>query len=295
MTVPAGIRPAMIDAAMRALMSVCGSFGNRPLKYLWKPLVGLALLVALAALLLWFLPAGWVMPWIEPQLSGLHLQQVHGSVWDGEAGEVISVDGRRLGRLHWQLSRRALLGDARLQMIFDGPQFGFSGAMRRLPDSRVAVDNLRLHADLSVLDAYPPSPWGRPRGELQLTAEHVVLQSGWPLQLQAHGLWRHAAVLTADGNVAFGDMQLEAQAQGGVIQAQWHDVGTGPLQAKGELQLSPLGWRLDTTLRARQTDPALQRWLARLGPVPADGSVHIQQSGGLATAAPSADKDITPP
>ena len=295
MAVFVDIRPAMIDAAVHTLRPVYGSFGNRHLKYLRYTLVGLALLVALAAMLLWFLPARWVMPWIEPQLSGLHLLRVHGSVWDGEAGEVTGVDGRRLGRLRWQLSRRELLGDPRLQMNFDGPQLGFSGVVRRLPDSRVAVDNLRLHADLAVLAAYPPSPWGQPLGELQLSAQHVVLQGGWPLQLQAQGLWQHAAVQTGDGDVAFGDLQLEAQAQGGVIQVQWHDVGTGPLQANGELQLSPLGWRLDTTLRTRQTDPALQRWLARLGPVAADGSVRIQQSGGLAGAAPSTDKDITRP
>ena len=265
------------------------------MKYLRNTLVGLVLLVALAALLLWFLPARWAMPWIEPQLAGLHLQQVHGSVWNGEAGEVTRVDGRRLGQLHWQLSRRALLGDSRLQLTFDGPQLRFSGVLRRLPDSHAAIDNLRLDADLSLLDAYPPSPWGRPLGELQLTAEHVLLQGGWPLQLQAHGVWQHAAMHTGEGEVALGEMQLEAQAQGGVIQAQWHDGGSGPLQAKGELQLSPLGWRLDTTLRARQTDPALQRWLARLGPVADDGSVHIQQSGGLAGAPPSTDKGAISP
>lgn len=287
--------PAMLNAAPRTHERVRGSFGNRDLKYLRNTLIALVLLLALAALLLWFLPARWVMPWIEPQLQGLHLQQVHGSVWNGAADEVTGVDGRRLGQLHWQLSRRALLGDSRLQMSFEGPRLRFSGVVRRLPDSRVAIDHARLHADLALLDAYPPSPWGRPLGEWQLSAEHVLLQGGWPLQLQAHGLWQRAAVRTADGDVSLGDIQLEAQAQDGVIRAQWHDVGTGPLQAKGELQLSPLGWRVDTTLRARQADPALQRWLARLGPLADDGSVHIQQSGGLAGTAPSTDTGTTPP
>ena len=289
------IRPVMIDAAPRTLKSAWGSFGNRRLNCLRNILVGLALFVVIAALLLWYLPARWVMPWIGPQLQGLHLQQVHGSVWNGEADEVTGVDGRRVGKLHWRLSRRALLGDTRMQMTFDGPQLRFSGAMRRLPESRIAIDNLHLHADLAMLDSYPPSPWGRPLGELQLTAQHIVLQGGWPLQLRAHGLWHHSAMHVANGDVVFGDMQLAAQAQGGVVQVQWHDAGTGPLQTKGELQLSPLGWRVGTTLRARQTDPALQHWLARLGPLAKDGSVHIQQSGGLAGTAPSTDKDSTPP
>lgn len=265
------------------------------MKYLRNTLIGLALLAVLIVSLLWLLPARWVIPWIEPQLNGLRLQQVHGSVWHGEAGEVIGVDGRRLGRLRWQLSRRALLGDVRMHLAFDGPQLGFSGAMRRLSESRVAIDDFRLHADLAVLDSYPPSPWGRPRGELQLTVEHALLQGGWPAQLQAHGLWQHAVVHAVDGDVALGDMTFEAQAQGGVIEARWHDVGGGPLQATGELQLSPLGWRLDSTLRARQTDRALQRWLARLGPVSGDGSVRIRQSGGLAAPATSTERDDRSP
>jgi general secretion pathway protein N len=265
------------------------------LKPLRNTLVALLLLVALAAVLLWFLPARWARPWIEPQLQGLQLQQVHGLLWNGEAGVVSGVDGQGLGELHWRLSRRALLGDLQLQLSFDGPRLRFSGAVRRLPDRRVAVDEFRLHADLAMLDTYAASPWGRPLGELQLTAQHVLLQGGWPLQLQAQGLWQHAAVRTADADVALGDVQLKAQAQGGAIEAHWHDVGSGPLQVRGELQLSPLGWRVDTTLRARQADSALQRWLARLGPASADGSVHIQQSTGLAGAAPSTKKDVTPP
>lgn len=289
------VRPAMIDAAPRTLKPAHGSFGNRCLKYLRNALVILALLTALAVLLLWFLPARWVMPWIEPQLHGLRLQQVHGSVWNGEAGEVTAVGGQPLGQLHWQVSRRALLGDLRVHVVFDGPQLTFSGAMRRLRDSRIEADDVRLHADLAALDMYSEPLLGRPLGELQLTAQHVLLQGGWPLQGQVHGLWQHAAMRAEQGDLALGDMQLEAQAQAGVIQAQWHDLGAGPLQVQGQLQLSPLGWRLDTTLRARQTDPALQRWLTGLGPVSNDGSVHIQQRGGLAGSPPSTDKGGTQP
>ena len=128
-----------------------------------------------------------------------------------------------------------------------------------------------------------------------MTASHVLLQGGWPLQLQAQGQWLHADMHTRDGEVALGAMQLQARAEGGVIQAKWRDDGHGPLQATGELQLSPLGWRLDASLRTRQTDPALQHWLARFGPVSADGSVHIQQNGGLAGSPPSTDKGANQP
>ena len=271
--------------------------GNRRLKYLRKYLPGLGLVLLAAALLLWFLPARWVMPWVEPQLHGLRLQQVQGLLWDGRAAQVVAVDGRVLGRLQWQLSRRALLGTLRLQLDFDGPQLAFSGGMQRLPEGQIAWRGVKLRAELAALDHYIPdhdrldrygkSPLGQPRGELQLTIDSALLQGGWPLQLEAQAQWRHAVMHTRGGDVALGDLQWQAQAQDGVIQAQVHDDGKGPLHADGQMQLSPLCWRLDVMLRPRQTDPALRRWLAGVGQPAADGSVHIRRSSGLAGSVPA--------
>ena len=250
-------------------------------------LVGLGVLALAAALLLWFLPARWALPWLAPRLHGLQLQQVQGSLWDGRAGAVVAADGRVLGQLQGQLSRRSLLGQSPLQLRFAGAQLSFSGKLRRLADARIAVDDVDARVQLAALDVYTRSPLGQPRGELQLAIAHALLQGGWPVQLQAHALWTEAAVRTLDGNLALGTLQGQAQATSGVIHAQWRDDGHGPLQVAGDLYLSPLGWRLDATLRARQTDPAMRHWLATLGAVAADGSVHVRRSGGLAGGTPA--------
>lgn len=257
------------------------------MKSLRTYLAGLGVLLLAAATLLWFLPARWVLPWVAPRLPGLQLQQVRGSVWDGRAGAVVAVDGHALGRLQWQLSRRALLGQPRLQLQFAGPQLALSGAARRLPDGRVEAHGISLRVQWAALDRYVATPLGQPRGELQLTVDHALLQGGWPMQLAAQARWPQAVMRTRDSDVALGTLLAQASAQGGVIDAQLRDDGRGPLHADGKLQLSPLGWRLDATLRARQTDPALRHWLARLGPPAADGSVRIERRGGLAAGAPA--------
>jgi general secretion pathway protein N len=257
------------------------------LKSLRKCLIGLGTLALAAAVLLWFLPARWAMPWIEPQLHGLRLQQVQGTLWHGRTAEVIATDGQALGQLQWQLSRRALLGRVRLQLQFEGPRLAFSGGVRRLPDDQVEVSGANVRAEFSALAHGAVSPWGQPRGELQVTIDHALLQGGWPMQLQAQAQWPQALMHTHGGDVALGKLQAQASARDGVIRAQLHDDGHGPLHVDGELQLSPLGWRLDAMLRARQTDPALRRWLATLGPLAVDGSVHIQRRGGLAGSAPA--------
>ncbi|HEX7732448.1 MAG TPA: type II secretion system protein N, partial [Rhodanobacter sp.] len=81
-----------------------------------------------------------------------------------------------------------------------------------------------------------------------------------------------------------GNLRGTLAAQGGVIHAQWRDDGQGPLRTTGDLQLSPLGWRLAAELQPRQDEPALRRWLATLGQPDADGIVHVERHGGLTAA-----------
>lgn len=259
------------------------------MKRLRKYLVGLGVLLLALALLLWFLPARWAMPWIEPHLHGLQMQQVHGSLWQGRADQVLSRDGQPLGKAHWQLSRRALLGESALQLDFAGPALSFSGSARQLPEQKIEVHEVTVRADVGRLALPAQTTFGQPRGILIVDVSDALLQGGWPLELQLTARWEQAAVHTHDGELALGTLALQAQSRSGIIQAQLRDSGDGPLAATGQLQLSPLGWRLDATLASRQTDPKLDRWLAQFGPAAADGSVHIQQTAGLASALPTPD------
>jgi len=268
--------------------------GNGRLKILRKCLIGFGVLVLAVLLLVWFLPARLAMLWMAPQLHGLRLQHVDGLLWDGRAGQVTTADRQVLGKLHWQLSRLALLGKAQLRLDFTGPQLDFSGVMQKLPAGQVEWHDVRARMDLSVLNAYSTKlPLGQPRGELQLSVAHALLQAGWPLQLRANAQWSEASLKTRDGDIALGGLQLQAQAQNGVLSAQLQDDGHGPLQASGQLQLSPLGWRLDATLLARQTDPALRHWLAQFGKPDSSGTLHIQRSGGMAMGLPASTSERT--
>ena len=255
------------------------------LKILKKILLAIAVLLLAAGALLCWLPARWAMPLLQPSLHGLRLQQVGGTLWDGRADRVLSPDGRVLGRVQWQLSRRALFGQIDMQLDFVGPQFAVRVYLRKLPAGQVDVSDLHVRADLNALaDPRLRWPWGQPRGELLLDAPHALLQGGWPLALQANWQWRQAVLHMKNGDVAMGNLHGTLAAQGGVIHAQWQDDGQGLLRTTGMLDFSLLGWRLDAELQPRQADPALQRWLATLGQPDADGSLHIARSGGMAAA-----------
>ncbi|HEY0197136.1 MAG TPA: type II secretion system protein N [Rhodanobacter sp.] len=261
------------------------------MKYLRKGLLGLGVLVLAALLLVWFLPARWIVPRLESRLHGLRLEQISGSVWNGSAGQVRDADGRVMGKLQWQLSRLALIGRVSAQWRFDGPQFGLSGSMKRLSADQTELSAVNMHVELALLDRRMTTPFGQPRGELQLHVDRALLQGGWPLQLRSNAQWHHAAMQTSDGLVPLGELLAEATAQGGVIQAQLHDDGRGPLEVMGQLQVIPLGWRMDVTLRARRADPVLSRWLDQLGSPDSDGRIHIQRNGGLTGSSPASVAD----
>ena len=247
----------------------------------WKKLLlGLAALLVALALLVWFAPARWLAPMFETRLRGVQLREVSGSVWDGRVGEVTLADGTVLGRLDWQLSRRALFGQVRLHAAIDGPAIRGHGDVARDGDT-ARWRGVQLHVALDALPHPPTTPWGVPRGELILDLEQVQVLKGWPDSVSGRVRWTRAAMQTSQTSVALGDLMAELSGSHGVIRADLHDDGNGPLALAGVLQLSPIGWRLDARLSARHNDPALQRWLARLGPPDAQGVVHLQRGAGV--------------
>lgn len=255
----------------------------------WKKgLLVFATLMLCIAAAVWVLPARWALWWLAPQLHGLQLQQVQGSLWHGRSGQVLTPSGRDLGAARWQLSRRTLLGHMDLHVALDGPLVNFTGVVRSQPHDQVEWRDVSLRLDLTLLPATAGSPFGQPGGVLTMQLDHALLQGGWPLQLSSSGQWQSASLRSRAGVLALGTMQWQAESQAGVILAQLRDDGRGPLQVATSIQLSPLGWQLDARLRARQTASApLRYWLVSFGPLAADGSVTVHRDGGLARLLPA--------
>jgi len=241
-------------------------------------------LLLLAAALVAFLPASWVKPQLEARLHGLRLEGVGGTLWQGHADKVLAVDGSDLGQLDWQLSRRALIGDTQLTADLAGAWGRFHGQMHKLDAKREEWSGLHIEGDLAALSERFRLLGGQLRGSLEIQAAKLVLQGRWPVDLEAQAHWNEASLLSPERTLGFGNLRLQAHGEGGVVQATLQDDGNGPLQLDGQFDLSPLGWRYDVKARPRQPDPALSQWLAGFGPLGADGSMHVQRSGGIAAA-----------
>lgn len=249
---------------------------------------GLLGLLLIGAVLVWFFPARWALPLLAGRLNGIQLQRVSGSIWHGSAEQVLSARGEDLGRLDWQLSRRALLGDRQLQVDLQGPHLSFRGRMAGTGAADSLWTDVHLDADLDQLGQKLTLPAGKPRGTVQFTASKAQLRGGWPLALDAQLHWQDASLHTPrQGVLPLGDLQLSLHGSNGVVEGHLYDSGKGPLHIDGGLQASPLAWRFHAVAAPRHDAlPALRRWLAGFGAIDADGVTHIQYSGGLAAAMP---------
>jgi len=269
------------------------------LKWLRRILLGLVVLLLLAALLFWFLPARLALPLLQKRLGELQLRDVHGLLWDGGADQVIGSRGQNLGRLQWQLSRRAVLGQVQVGVQFQGPQLSFDAKVAKNGEPDTVLDDVHAHVDLALQPATPGVRLGTPRGMLDVQIPHALLQGPWPQQLEAQAQWHAGRMQVVAGqdqlgavaanDVALGELRLELHGEQGVINGSLHDDGKSPLHVDAQLQASPLGWRFDAVLTPRGDDPALRRWLQQFGEPDAAGAWHVERSGGL--AAKSANKE----
>lgn len=238
----------------------------------------LALLLALV-LLAGFFPASWAWGLVRDRVSGVHVDSVHGSVWNGRADGVVYA-GLPLGRVHWTLSRAALLGRPDLHLDVQGALVRGSGQFLRQGDA-LTGRHLRFSVDAGRVPVSVGSPGLRPRGELVFDIDRLQIRGNWPRQLSGAVDWRHAALEGSQGRVSLGELHAQLHEHAGaVLEAKLSDAG-GPLALSGTVQASTLGWRVDADLRARNGDPALRRTLAQLGRPEADGSVHLRRQGGL--------------
>ncbi|MHC1481410.1 type II secretion system protein N [Frateuria aurantia] len=236
---------------------------------------------AMVVLLISFLPASWALSWYRQRLPDLQLRQVSGTVWRGQAGQLLSPAGVNLGSLHWELSPALLLGRLDLHVALSGAGLTASGQLQQQPGQPMAVDQAELRATPQVLSRVLGQHSWPYAGPLYLEVTHAVLWHGWPMTLEAQLVWCDASVLQSPQPLSLGRLLLRAHGRQGVLTGDFQDDGNGPLQLHGTASLSPLGWKVVADAGGRTADRALQTWLGRFGVPDKHGIVHVRLGGGL--------------
>jgi general secretion pathway protein N len=252
------------------------------LKWFRRLALVVAFLALAAALFYWFLPASVAVSFAARYTHGLVLDDLSGTLWNGRAGRVATVDGRELGVASWQLGRDAIFGRTHLDIHLDGRAGRFDGHLESTGRDRMTWSGVDFRLDAMALAGSTLPPELVPVGVVEGRIPHAELQGNWPVGLEADIAWRKAAVRTPEGYVILGNIALRASSQGGVVRANLSDDGEGSLAVNAVLAASPLGWRMEGKLVPRISDSALSHLIARFGPLGRDGSVNLQRKAGLA-------------
>lgn len=245
----------------------------------------LLVIVALLVTAAWF-PARWAVVLAGQRLTPLMVEGVHGTLWSGTADR-LSWAGQPLGRLRWSLSRgEAMLGDIHGHVELNDPRWHGQADFRLVGRREVHVTGLQAEGPVSLLRPYLATHL-QPDGRLQADFSEVQVRDGWPVKLAGVLRWQQAALDVGDGAVALGNLYARLEDRAGTrLLAQLGDDGQGPLIVQGQADATPLGWRLEASLAARDDgNRRLRELLRRFGSLDNAGRLHVRTHGGLTMGA----------
>jgi general secretion pathway protein N len=237
-------------------------------------LVGLAL-----AALVWTAPAALVLRWYADRLGPVRLQGATGSLWDGQAAQLVVFDVA-LGPLRWRVDRASTLGGTpRGTLDLAGESVRASARFTALPDG------WRIEA----LDASLPAPLLAPAldlpalgllGTVVARADEVVLRDGLLASARGQVVWRELGVSGA-ANVRLPGLRIDiAPAPDGAVVGEVADLG-GPLAIAGEVRLKDGHFLSETRLDLREPEPRIAEALKFIGQRTPEGGSYLRIEGQL--------------
>ncbi len=226
----------------------------------------LAVLV-FAAVLLWHLPAGWVVPELAPELT---CASVAGTLWNGYCSGA-RVRGVALDQLTWQVHPRALLRgrlSAQLAAVRGTASASGEVSVSRHGPLRARDLHARLPLEPALLPILPPYITGTLEADI---ARLKVARDGAVERLQGRVTVRH--LIDSSGEVTpLGSFAVTFPDSPDEPVGRLHDLG-GPLALTGTLRLTGQpGYVLRAQVAARAgAAPSLLQALQYLGAPDADG------------------------
>lgn len=236
-------------------------------------------LLVFCVLLLVFIPARFALEHVVDPALGLTFSGVSGTVWNGHAGEVM-LHGKPMGQVDWNLSPTALLKGrkhANLRM-FGGEYRGT--ATVETGGGAIRVTDADVFFPVSILSGMLDVPRLQFLGDVNLKLDHLTLVDNVPTELLGEAVWNDAAVAGA-AQATLGTLKARFMREGAGIAGTLSDVGNGPLQLTGDFKATPLSYRGQAVLRARNDNPQVREALNHIGQPAGDGSVIYRVQGGM--------------
>lgn len=241
----------------------------------------LIVVVIIAGVVAWTLPADVALRWLQPNLGPLQISGISGTVWQGRASSV-SAFGKPLGTIDWNVEKAPVLTRRVVaKFALGGGPITAAGDATRDADGSVLVQNVKFSfpAELSApaLDIPALKLLGTIDGQF---AEGRIV-GGWINGARGSARWREAGVV-GEAEARFGDVLAEfASVADGSIAGTVKDDGTSSLVVDGQFVVRTGEFDATVRLGARAEDVQLREALRYIGEPQADGTSLLKIHGQL--------------
>lgn len=245
-------------------------------------LVACVFVLVAAGVYLWRLPARVAWQYLQVRVPALHLNGIEGTLWDGHA-DGISLVGRDLGRLHWQLPKWPLLaGKPTVDLRIEGGEVELAGQVERLGASRFELQDLRFSVPAARFEPLFAAGDVQLQGTLAGTLGHASLAGIDLRQVAGTARWSDVGVRTPRGELHLGALagDFASQADGSIV-GSFKDDASGTLAVDGTFRLRLPAYEAEAILRARNADAQTQELLGGIGEPQPDGSRLVRVQGVL--------------
>jgi len=225
-------------------------------------------------------PATRLVPLLERQVPGLSLRAVTGSVFSGQAMQLV-YQGVDFGQATWRFRPGALLqGRLEYRVDLTDPANPGHAHIGITPLGHVRGQDIEFLVPADrLVNQY--SPWRiQTSGEMRVRVDSVASAANFPEQLAGLISWNDAVVLTPV-DLVLGDVSMALHTEEGAL------VGSilngGRLETEGEIRLFPDG-RYQLNLRLQPDNQMSDETLVTLqsaGQMQADGDIVFKYSGRL--------------
>lgn len=241
----------------------------------------LAVLVVVAGVVAWTMPADVAYRYLAPKLGPVSLVGVRGTFWDGHA-DGVSVFGRDLGELDWRIDKAPLLmRSVHADLRIRGADIDTSGLVERDSDGRIKARDVRFRVPATLFSPALDVPSLKLLGTVTGTFRELTLFDGLLADASGNATWSDAGVSGA-AEARFSDIIAEfASKPDGSVGGTIADDGKGNLEVNGNFNISAIGFQAEAFLSARNDDSRVQEALRYVGQPQPDGSSHLLINGQL--------------
>jgi len=243
------------------------------------PLLAIGAAAYLLILIVTF-PAARLVPLLHRQVAGLSLHGVAGTVFSGQAAQLV-YQGLDFGRLSWQLRpAQLLLGRVEFHIELTDPANPGHANIAITPRGNVYGRDVELMLSPDrLVNHYSPMPV-RTSGAIQLQIDTFTVAGGFPQDVSGLLSWEDAVVLEPI-ELILGDVGMTLHSQEDLLAGSI--TRGGRLEAAGDIQLFADG-RYHLALRILPDNTMSDETLAAIemaGQVQPDSSLLFNASGRL--------------